>query len=66
MVMRLPPGLYEALVAVVISVLVYATFAEIFGTIARRRPEETGRIALRFLKPFDGAEDLGERRIDED
>lgn len=43
----------SALVAVVISVLVYATFAEIVGTIARRRPEESGRIALRFLKPFE-------------
>ena len=48
----LRPGI-SALVAVVISVLVYATLAEVFGTIARRRPEQTGRIALRFLKPFE-------------
>ncbi|MBX3230234.1 MAG: HlyC/CorC family transporter [Labilithrix sp.] len=43
----------SALVAVVVSVLTYATFAEIFGTIARRRPEEVGRLALRLLKPFE-------------
>jgi putative hemolysin len=43
----------SAIVAVVISVLVYATFAEIFGTIARRRPEEASRICLRFLQPFE-------------
>lgn len=42
-----------ALCAVVVSVIVYATFAEVMGTIARRQPEEVGRHALRFLKPFE-------------
>lgn len=44
---------FAALLAVVVSVLVYATFAEVLGTIARRRPEGVGRYALRFLKPFE-------------
>lgn len=43
----------SALVAVTVSVLVYATFAEVLGTIARRRPEQVGRLALRFLKPIE-------------
>lgn len=41
--------------AVAGSVLTYATFAEILGTIARRRPEEVGRLALRFLRPLEWA-----------
>ena len=41
--------------AVAGAVLTYATFAEILGTIARRRPEEVGRLALRFLKPLEWA-----------
>jgi len=49
---RLGPGL-SAFVAVVVSVVVYATFAEVLSTIARRRPEEVGRYALRFLKPIE-------------
>jgi CBS domain containing-hemolysin-like protein len=48
-----PRPSFAALLAVVISVLAYATFAEVLGTIARRRPEEVGRYALRFLKPFE-------------
>ena len=43
----------SALLAVVISLIVYATLAEVFSTIGRRRPEQAGRIALRFLKPFE-------------
>ena len=39
--------------AVLGSVLVYATFAEVIGTIARRRPEHVGRLALRYLKPLE-------------
>ncbi|MCW5838195.1 MAG: HlyC/CorC family transporter [Labilithrix sp.] len=42
-----------ALCAVVVSVVAYATFAEVLGTIARRRPEDVGRWALRFLKPIE-------------
>ncbi|MBX3201315.1 MAG: HlyC/CorC family transporter [Labilithrix sp.] len=42
-----------ALCSVVVSVVAYATFAEVLGTIARRRPEEVGRWALRFLKPIE-------------
>lgn len=49
---RLGPTL-SALVAVVVSVLVYSTSAEILSTVARRRPEEVGRWALRFLKPIE-------------
>jgi CBS domain containing-hemolysin-like protein len=41
--------------AVASAVLVYATCAEILGTIARRRPEEVGRIGLRLLKPLEWA-----------
>jgi CBS domain containing-hemolysin-like protein len=43
----------SALFAVIISVVAYATFAEVLGTIARRRPEAVGRYALRFLKPVE-------------
>lgn len=49
---ELGPGL-AAFCAVVISVLVYTTFAEVLGTIARHRSEEVGRWALRFLKPIE-------------
>jgi putative hemolysin len=42
-----------AMLAVITSVVVYASFAEVLGTIARRRPEEVGRLALRFLKPIE-------------
>jgi CBS domain containing-hemolysin-like protein len=42
-----------ALVAVVVSVVAYATFAEVLGTVARRRPEEVGRHALKFLRIFE-------------
>jgi CBS domain containing-hemolysin-like protein len=40
-------------VAVVVSVLVYATFAEVLSTIARLRPEQVGRYALRYLRPIE-------------
>ncbi len=43
----------SALLAVVISVVFYASFAEVLGTVARRRPEGVGRWALRFLKPIE-------------
>ena len=43
----------SALLAVMISVVAYASFAEVLGTVARRRPEEVGRWALRFLKPIE-------------
>ena len=33
--------------------IAYATCAEILCTIARRRPEEVGRVALRFLRPLE-------------
>ena len=44
-----------SILAVSGAVLTYATFAEILGTIARRRPEEVGRLALRYLKPLEWA-----------
>jgi putative hemolysin len=46
------PGL-AAILAVIVSVVFYASFAEVLGTIARRRPEEVGRYALRFLQPIE-------------
>jgi putative hemolysin len=49
---HLPPSV-GAVAAVVVSVLVYTTFAEVIGTVARRRPEQVGRYALRFLKPIE-------------
>jgi len=39
--------------AVFLSVVVYATFAEVFVTIARRRPEQFGRLALSWLRPLE-------------
>ena len=42
-----------AVLAVLVSVVVYATFAEVIGTIARRRPEHVGRLALRYLRPLE-------------
>jgi putative hemolysin len=40
-------------VAVLGAVLTYGTFTEIFGTLARRRPERAGAIALLFLRPIE-------------
>ena len=48
-------ALNASILAVVVAVLTYATLAEIFGTIARRRPEEVGRLSLRFLQPLEWA-----------
>lgn len=42
-----------AFAAVISAVLIYATFAEVLGTIARRRPEEVGRLALKWLRPLE-------------
>ena len=47
--------LTSSIVAVVVAVLTYATCAEVLCTIARRRPEEVGRLALRFLRPIEWA-----------
>src|SRR5262249_25874182 len=47
--------LFAALVSVAASVITYGTFAEALGTIARRRPEQVGRLALRVLKPLEWA-----------
>ena len=44
---------FAALLAVVVSVVVYSSFTEVLGTIARHRPEEVGRWTLRFLKPVE-------------
>ena len=43
------------LVAMVGAVVLYGTFAEILGTIARRRPEWVGALALRYLWPLEWA-----------
>lgn len=40
-------------VAVLCAVLTYGTFAEIVGTVARRRPERAGTLALTFLRPLE-------------
>ncbi len=48
----LGPGL-AALCSIVITVMAYAIFTEVLGTIARKRPEEAGRLALRFLMPLE-------------
>jgi putative hemolysin len=50
---KLLPPTFGAVAAVLVSVLAYATFAEVIGTVARRRPEQIGRYALGFLKPIE-------------
>jgi CBS domain containing-hemolysin-like protein len=40
-------------VAVLGAVLTYGTFTEIFGTLARRRPERVGALGLAFLRPLE-------------
>jgi putative hemolysin len=47
--------LTSSIIAVTVAVLTYATCAEVLGTIARRRPEEVGRVALRYLQPLEWA-----------
>jgi CBS domain containing-hemolysin-like protein len=47
--------LAASVIAVAGAVVVYATCAEVLSTVARRRPEEVGRFALRFLKPLEWA-----------
>lgn len=42
-------------IAVAAAVLVYASCAEVLGTIARRRPEQIGRLALTWLRPVEWA-----------
>ena len=39
--------------AVLGAVLFYGSFTEIFGTLGRRRPEQLGALALRFLWPLE-------------
>jgi CBS domain containing-hemolysin-like protein len=39
--------------AVLGSVLTYGTFTEVVGTLARRRPERVGAMALSFLRPLE-------------
>jgi CBS domain containing-hemolysin-like protein len=41
--------------AVLGAVLTYGTFTEILGTLARRRPERVGTLALQFLRPLEWA-----------
>jgi len=47
--------LAASIIAVLAAVFVYATSAEILCTIARRRPEQVGRLALTWLKPIEWA-----------
>jgi putative hemolysin len=46
---------FGVLVAVLGAVVTYGTFVEILGTLARRRPEQAGALALRFLWPLEWA-----------
>jgi CBS domain containing-hemolysin-like protein len=48
-------GLHQLVVpaAVVGAVLTYGTFAEVVSTLARRRPEAAGALALAVLRPFE-------------
>ncbi len=46
-------GRWAPFVAILGAVLSYGTFAEIFGTLARRRPEKAGAMALVFLQPLE-------------
>jgi putative hemolysin len=43
------------LVAMAGAVVTYGVFAEVLGTLARRRPEQVGVLALRFLLPLEWA-----------
>ncbi len=47
--------LVSSVTAVGVAVLIYASCAEIFGAVARRRPEQTGRLALKWLRPVEWA-----------
>jgi CBS domain containing-hemolysin-like protein len=44
-----------SVLAVALAVVFYATCTEVLGTVARRRPEEVGRIGLRLLRPLEWA-----------
>jgi putative hemolysin len=46
-------GTYALVVAVLGVVAIYGTFAQIVGTLARRRPEKVGALALVFLRPIE-------------
>jgi CBS domain containing-hemolysin-like protein len=46
-------GRWTPFVAILGAVLSYGTFAEVFGTLARRRPEKAGAMALVFLQPLE-------------
>jgi CBS domain containing-hemolysin-like protein len=46
-------GRYTIPLAVLGTVLMYGTFTEILGTLARRRPERMGAFVLAFLRPLE-------------
>jgi CBS domain containing-hemolysin-like protein len=48
-------ALQASILAIVGSTLAYATFAEVLATVARQRPEDVGRLALRWLHPLEFA-----------
>lgn len=50
---RFTLGPWRAVCAIAGAVLLYATFAEILGSIARRSPERVGALALRGLRPAE-------------
>lgn len=48
-------GLSAPVVPALATVLVYGALAEVLGSVARRRPEATARLALRWLWPLEWA-----------
>ena len=48
-------GRWRTFAAISGAVLLYATFAELLGSIARRSPERIGSVALRVLRPAEWA-----------
>jgi len=46
---------WSVVMAAGVAVLTYGVFTEALGVLARRRPEEVGAWALRYLRPFEWA-----------
>ncbi len=44
---------FGPLIAVLAAIVLYGSFTEILGTLARRRPEQASALALRVLRPFE-------------
>jgi len=46
---------WSVVIAAAVAVMTYGLFTEVLGVLARRRPEEFGALALRYLRPFEWA-----------